>query len=68
MFTCVQIQDRDLVNLFIGMAGSISEPWCCCVSSVIIIEIVNYYNRSIFLPMTFLLLLRSVGYLFPAGE
>lgn len=36
--------------------------------SVIRIEIVNYYNRSIFLPMTFLFLLRSAGYLFPAGE
>lgn len=61
---CVQIEDR----LFISMAGSISESWCCWISSVIRIERVNYYHRHIFLPMTFLFLLRIAGYLFPAGE
>lgn len=60
----VQMQDRDLVNLFISMAGNISEPWCCWISSVIRRELVNYYNRSIFLLMAFLFLLRSARYLF----
>lgn len=65
---CGQMQDRDLVNLFISMAGNISEPWCCWISNVIGREIVNYHNRSIFLVMTFLFLLRGVGNLFPGEE